>query len=829
MSNKIITLNNLGHFYDKINDKFITYYKELVNDAEEGSLAIITKSEEPKSINDYLEFNPDSIALTGFNLPMEVDDSKLSPLLDKTLYFLPTGYTSLDQIPFGGRAVVLSIFNDDGNIGVIALAPELSEDPIYLYVNADQDTLNSSNITANGVQPQALNKLNQYISSIDDLKFYGLIYGDVGGDFWFTDIEITQEEIDSMNYLLLNNSMPTDLYIRRNNTWQNITKDIDWLKNLNNIANNIDSNQIKFEMNPGVKDFVESQGIEYDLEDINPNAVEGAINYNAYVSAAAYAIGNAAIQYLNDYKNDSIIKTTYSNLVSIMNRDSLSPGTKYRIVDYSTIVRDVDLNDDISSANKCFDIIVTALTNNTLSEDAKAIKCFNTERYESKIADVYNFNDKNTWYEYGHTYGGPTLPDNVLALKNEAGIDTIATDYGEIDITDDNINLYKSGVFKVTLQGHTENDMYVVGFGATLIKDKVLQDVDFSTDRRNSYYLRLPADATTGKYVLRFYAVGSASSMNNGGVGAKAELFEDALHYFDNSDLNAWEIKYCLNNDTNLYQWANPETGKGVIYYMKDEHGNECPYDFKNILFNGYYTFTTEIDNIKYDSTVRNSWCYSNIILPAYNAYGVRILNKNIFINNQESNVLCVFNKFGFNCTDNKFGNNCSSNTFGNYCVNNEFGTNCLYNTFADYCQNNRFYNYCQSNTIGAVSTNNSFGSYIIRTTLGKQCTNCKISNSAAGNDMLLSYCRAIKFGDQCSNINLYSTKTTSLSEYLQNIEINTGVSGSVDVSDHPLMSTSKKIIARKSDGNITQYIDGELQTTPATSLAEVRDGILIL
>jgi hypothetical protein len=31
--------------------------------------------------------------------------------------------------------------------------------------------------------------------------------------------------------------------------------------------------------------------------------------------------------------------------------------------------------------------------------------------------------------------------------------------------------------------------------------------------------------------------------------------------------------------------------GRGVIYYMKDEHGNECPYDFKNILILRSYTW----------------------------------------------------------------------------------------------------------------------------------------------------------------------------------------------------------------------------------------------
>lgn len=53
--------------------------------------------------------------------------------------------------------------------------------------------------------------------------------------------------------------------------------------------------------------------------------------------------------------------------------------------------------------------------------------------------------------------------------------------------------------------------------------------------------------------------------------------------YFANSKLEAWEIKYCLDNDTDRFAWADSTNGKGVIYYMKDEFGNECPYDFKNI------------------------------------------------------------------------------------------------------------------------------------------------------------------------------------------------------------------------------------------------------
>lgn len=57
--------------------------------------------------------------------------------------------------------------------------------------------------------------------------------------------------------------------------------------------------------------------------------------------------------------------------------------------------------------------------------------------------------------------------------------------------------------------------------------------------------------------------------------------------YFSNSNLEAWELKYCLANDATRFTWAS-SSGKGVIYWMKDEFGNEAPFDFKNIKFARY-------------------------------------------------------------------------------------------------------------------------------------------------------------------------------------------------------------------------------------------------
>lgn len=83
--------------------------------------------------------------------------------------------------------------------------------------------------------------------------------------------------------------------------------------------------------------------------------------------------------------------------------------------------------------------------------------------------------------------------------------------------------------------------------------------------------------------------------------------------YFGDQNLNAWQIWYCLENDTNRFVWVDDENGKGVIYRMIDEYGNDCPYDFKNIQYEcglfEYGKVTFDLDNadfIKYFYTF--SW-----------------------------------------------------------------------------------------------------------------------------------------------------------------------------------------------------------------------------
>ena len=84
--------------------------------------------------------------------------------------------------------------------------------------------------------------------------------------------------------------------------------------------------------------------------------------------------------------------------------------------------------------------------------------------------------------------------------------------------------------------------------------------------------------------------------------------------YFEQCAITAWDIKYTLSNNTDDFAWADATNGKGVIYYMKDEYGNECSYDFKNIQFRKFKVTAVDSQNFidDSDSSVANSIIYTN-------------------------------------------------------------------------------------------------------------------------------------------------------------------------------------------------------------------------
>lgn len=116
--------------------------------------------------------------------------------------------------------------------------------------------------------------------------------------------------------------------------------------------------------------------------------------------------------------------------------------------------------------------------------------------------------------------------------------------------------------------------------------------------------------------VLVFAITTSALSEN-----AKATGHYDSYTYYGDG-IHSWILKYCLDNDTNRFGWADKVNGKGVIYRMIDEYGNDCGYDFKTLVFikddERHYTFSyisEDFDLFTEDLSVSQAIsCKNNII-----------------------------------------------------------------------------------------------------------------------------------------------------------------------------------------------------------------------
>lgn len=305
--------------------------------------------------------------------------------------------------------------------------------------------------------------------------------------------------------------------------------------------------------------------------------------------------------------------------------------------------------------------------------------------------------------------------------------------------------------------------------------------------------------------------------------------------YFDGNDLAAWQIWYDLDNDTEKYEWADAENGKGVIYRMIDEKRNDCPYDFKNILFYNdklttytmgdkyYYTFSYLVSGMLYDGTVEKqvTECYGNS-MGMYIKSKKRSLNKNVwrnisFGNGCNSNTFedscysntfgyyCYSNIFGYNCSSNIFGDHCYSNTFGYYCHSNIFGDHCYSNTFGDSCYSNTFGNGCNFNIFEDSCYSNAFGYNCDFNTFGYSC-DFNTFRDYCNFNTLGDYCNSNTFGYSCDFNTFRNIRERKIDYNKTSITLNDEYyddgSGQLVPIKHPDLSTQPSILPYKFMGN---------------------------
>ena len=425
--------------------------------------------------------------------------------------------------------------------------------------------------------------------------------------------------------------------------------------------------------------------------------------------------------------SSGIVSTTYSELRELRDNGGLIPGQQYRITDYHCTTA----QENTRAADHRFDIIVTADDESTLNENARAIQ-----------------------HEGGELTG-------LLVTNQSAGIE-------------------KS---------------YIRDFS----KDEKISDVSYyawyNTDGEDYIYTNIlditeQLDASQ-LFIIQEGVAAPVSQLLPDIVMTADPITED---YFANSNLAAWELKYCLDNDVTRFYWAVVKTnaklarhgdilpyirsieddasedylyrlawkrdidilysaveepaasdgledspsshfsgytmdelglifepaseneGFGVIYYMKDEFNNECPYDFKNIQFyrkynSGTQTYSdigTSLDgNAHYTF---NGYLGENIDLSLNNSSIVQLNGEKVFGNSikEYTELFYIFTQMGTKVSRLLKLNNicligdCHNNTFKKDCFNNTievgfsniFGNECSNNTLCN-ANNNIFENSC--------------------------------------------------------------------------------------------------------------------------------------
>lgn len=565
-------------------------------------------------------------------------------------------------------------------------------------------------------------------------------------------------------------------------------------------------------------------------------------------------------KYNNDEQggnNKKYIETTYSELKSLRNEGKLVPGTLYRITDYQCTTS----QENTKSANHQFDIIVQAVSENILSEDAKAIQHKGIDetakgkytRYDSSnIKFVEYITINNITYA---KYEGPGILDSVSHIISVL-FDVNNIIFNEFDLIVNKYYFVPQFIKIDSEQYHVANsDADVISFNndirgyfydSNLAAWELKYCIDNNEDRfiwaKNLYLspvshnkcIKVVADHNENYIYVRQTQLDNENGLAwvYSGVGDEKNIKEfSEINNINDELLNLEDIIY--TNSENLYVGETiniqgtsltivdfSEEGRGVIYKMIDEYDNECPYDFKNIMFyrtgstirkiynyfdvdnNIYlYTFSWIGDDYIYDLSIlgqtletdegSREGVFGNIIkecsaikLEYYKNEFCFALPNNVIISHFEYDDGYFYGCFGnileYNCISNTFGDSCKYNKLGSESSNNIFGTNCRNNNFDCFCSNNNFGKDCYNNTFGVSCSNNIFGNNCYNNTFEASCYYNKFSDYC-NNITFENNCRENEFGHDfmdvilengCDSIRFGSS---TLVHYVKNIKISAG------------------------------------------------------
>jgi hypothetical protein len=466
---------------------------------------------------------------------------------------------------------------------------------------------------------------------------------------------------------------------------------------------------------------------------------------------------------------NTMVSISWEELVNARDSGELIPGTYYRIIDYVTTTT----QENTDSAGNLFDVIVLALDEHTLSEEAYAIQ---SQRDTNGYFANSNLAAWKLWYCLDNDTSRFAWADEASGT----GVIYRMIDEFENDCPYD----FKNILFtRYELEAPDE-------YEATSNDTEWM--VQLATNVRAMFDIKAPSFVWAGLQLGEYYW-----EYEFGEVFSQATSERKMFYTF--SDITDFENKE-ITSDASLMA----STYNNKIGYFKEGITMSLP---NNVFFGADYCYDNSFGNYCVNNSIGNWACYNTFGHNCYsNTFGAGCLGNKLYheCNYIILNDLCCHNTFGISGYCNSFGYNCNSNVFGEYSFCNSFGPwgsnnilgrDCVYNIFHNECTSNSFGDSCQINSFSADCSYNNFGNA------------CCENRFRVG-----AHYRYNTFGEEVRNLHLVNYEQGYYDNYVQNYHIANGIQG----TEEPLEINAERnriyetTIARNSNGEIVQFCEGD-------------------
>ncbi len=233
------------------------------------------------------------------------------------------------------------------------------------------------------------------------------------------------------------------------------------------------------------------------------------------------------------------VETTVSELRNMCDNGELTPGCKYRITDYECKVEGMMSAMYAKSVNNKYDIVIEAIDEHTLSQDAKPMNHV-PEEPEHEVTEI-------TKFKFFSDMGAGGEADIYGFMIRNKSIDDTNTSEDE-RMTDCQVGW---SIIIECLQRQFDVDS---SFGDVTSWDPYMPDTakifTLNSDIKAGETAYMDAAAMGGPGIIEFNILDTLE-----------ETHTEGGDYFKNCNLNAWELKYSLDLNDHRFEWISTKTG----------------------------------------------------------------------------------------------------------------------------------------------------------------------------------------------------------------------------------------------------------------------------